>query len=216
MTLAEIEALAGEQHLAVFGGFHPDPEDGAPEGSGTLVLLGPDEPGFWDHLQRQREFRDGRADPLDRWSRRIIGALADELGAMPLFPFEGPPYRPFFGWGARTRRAWPSPVTLLVHDRAGLMVSYRGALSFAHRLALPDPPAEVPCKACQRPCVTACPAAALTDRGYDVAACHAYLDTPQGQSCLQQGCAVRRACPLGRSYGRHPEQSAFHMSYYHP
>ena len=30
--LAEIETHLGPHHLSVFGGFHPTPEDGAPEG----------------------------------------------------------------------------------------------------------------------------------------------------------------------------------------
>ena len=215
MTLEEIDARLAPHRLSVFGGFHPTPEDGVPAGRGTLLLLGPQEPGFWDHVTAEPEFADGAPDPLDRWSRRVIGRVACDLGAKALFPFAGPPWHPFIGWAKRTGRAHASPVTLLVHDRAGLMVSYRGALALRERVALPAPP-PAPCAPCPRPCETACPVGALGKAGYDVAACHAFLETEGGRDCLEQGCRVRRACPVSETYGRRPEQSAFHMRSFHP
>jgi hypothetical protein len=213
VTLARIGAVAGGRGLAVLGAFHPGPGDGAPAGCGTLVLLGPDEPGFWTVFSAAPECRDGAPDPLDRWSRRVIGTLARRLGAQPVFPFGGPPHAPFVAWAVAGGHAWTSPVGLLVHDVAGLFVSFRGALGLADRLDLP-PPGRRPCDACPAPCLTACPAGALTGAGYDVATCHAFLDTPAGGGCMDRGCAVRRACPVGR--GRRPEaQSAFHMADFH-
>ncbi|MDR5654772.1 ferredoxin [Ruixingdingia sedimenti] len=216
MTLAEVAAQAAAHGLAVFGAFHPVPEDDAPEGVQTLVLLGPAEPGFWVHLTAQPEWADGKPDPVDRWSRRVIGRLACDLRAKALFPFGGPPWHPFFRWALRSGRAWQSPVRLLVHDTAGLMVSYRGALALRDRLVLPPPPAP-PCESCAaKPCLTACPAGALTPAGYDVPACHAFLDTPPGEDCRAAGCRVRRACPVSQSYGRMAVQSAYHMRQFHP
>ncbi|MBF9059288.1 ferredoxin [Rhodobacterales bacterium HKCCSP123] len=212
--LAEIDDRLAAHHLEVLGGFHPGPGDGAPEGCRTLLLLGPREPGFWDHVTAQPEFADDRPDPLDRWSRRVIGRLACDLGGKALFPFGGPPWRPFIAWAQKTRRAHVSPVTLLVHDRAGLMVSYRGALALRDQLDLPPAPPP-PCEVCARPCETACPVGALGASGYDVAACRAFLDTEEGRDCLDRGCRARRACPVSERYGRLPEQSAFHMAQFH-
>jgi hypothetical protein len=177
-----------------------------------LVLLGPDEPGFWAVFAAGPESGDGRENPLDRWSARVIGGLAARLGAAALFPF-GAPSRPFIAWARRTGEAWESPVGLLVHARRGLMVSYRGALALPGRLALPPPPPR-PCEGCARPCLRACPAGALGGAGYDLAACHRFLDTAAGGDCLGRSCAVRRACPVGR--GLRPDaQSAFHMAAFH-
>lgn len=215
MTLEEIEARLDPHHLTVFGGFFPEGGDGAPNGCATLLMLGPREPGFWGHVTAEAEFADGRPDPLDRWSRRVIARLACDLGAKALFPFSGPPFQPFIAWAQRTGRARISPVGLLVHDAAGLMLSYRGALALKERLDLPPPPPS-PCSGCARPCETACPVGALTATGYDTRACHAYLDTEAGRDCLDRGCRVRRACPVSKSYGRRPEQSAFHMRSFHP
>jgi epoxyqueuosine reductase len=198
----------------VMGAFHPGPEDGLPEDIRTLVMLGPAEPGYWAHLTAQPEWGDA-PDPVDRWSRRVIGGMACDLGGKAYFPFGGPPWRPFIAWAKRTGRAWASPVTILVHDSAGLMVSYRGAIGLRERLDLPATGPR-PCETCaEQPCLTACPVGALTGVGYDVPACHGYLDTPPGQDCLSEGCAVRRACPVSQAYGRVAEQSAYHMGLFH-
>ena len=48
MTLDDVAAATAAAHLEVMGGFHPVPGDDVPDGIGTLVLLGPQEPGFWE------------------------------------------------------------------------------------------------------------------------------------------------------------------------
>lgn len=211
-TLADIAARAAALQLDILGGFACADEPGLPAGTRTLLLLGPLEPGFWPAIQAAPEW--GGPDPVDRWSRRVIGRLACDLGAKALFPFGGPPYHPFYAWALRTGRAWDSPVRLLVHATQGLWVSFRGALALRQDLALP-PPAPRPCDGCAKPCLAACPAGALTGRGYDVPACHAWLDSAEGADCMSEGCAVRRACPVSQSYARMPEQSAYHMRQFH-
>ncbi len=213
MTLDAIAEAASRDALEVLGLCHTTENDGL--GHGTLVLLGPREPGFWAHVQAEPEFRDGLPDPMDRWSTRVVTRIADRFDARALFPFGTPP-RPFIGWALRSGRAWVSPPGLLVHDVAGLLASYRGALLLDDALALPETPAR-PCDACEaKPCLTACPVGALSADGYDLAACHAFLDTTEGTSCMSGGCKVRRACPVSQSYPRDTEQSAFHMAAFHP
>ena len=214
MTLDQVAAMAQAHRLTILGGFHAEGDAALPKGTRTLLLLGPG-PGFWPHLKAQPEW-DGAPDPIDRWSRRVIGGMACDLGAKALFPFTGPPYHPFYQWALRTGRIQASPVRLLVHDEQGLWVSFRGALALKGTIALPPAP-PAPCEACDgRPCLAACPGEALTGAGYDVPACHVYLDSPEGQDCLSQGCAVRRACPVSQRYDRMPEQSAWHMARFHP
>lgn len=205
MTLDDISDAAGPDGLAVLGAFHDKGQ--------TMVLLGPNEPEFWSVFTRSSEYLEKKEDPMDRWSRRVIGGLADAFGAEALFPFGGPPYHPFIGWALKSGRAWQSPVGLLVHDTAGMFVSYRGALLVPARLDL-SPTGSSPCEKCaERPCLSACPAAALTKDGYDVPRCHAHLDNA-GTECLSSGCIVRRACPVGQNK-RLPSQSAFHMRAFH-
>lgn len=217
--LAAIEAMAAAHQLAVLGGFAAGPEDDLPRGTRTLLLLGPKEPGFWPHLTAQPEWasfqRGGGPDPIDRWSRRVIGRVACDLGGKALFPFGGPPWQPFYKWALRSGRCWDSPVRLLVHDAAGLFVSFRGALALKEAVALPPLPPR-PCDTCaDKPCLTACPVGALKGDGYDLPICHSYLDSDNGQDCMTNGCAVRRTCPLSLGYARMPEQSAYHMGQFH-
>ncbi len=216
-TLATIAETARPHRLGVFGAFHLDASDGLAAGLRTLVLLGPEEPGFWPHVTGEPEWVDRAANPIDRWSRRVIGAMACDLGGKAYFPFGGPPYHPFYRWALRSGRAWTSPVTLLVHDRAGLLVSYRGAIALRERLDLPDAMPDNPCESCAtKPCLTACPPRAMTANGYDVPACHRFLNMSDGADCLSLGCGVRRACPVSQGYGRLPEQSSYHMRLFHP
>lgn len=212
MSLAALAEAAQPHHLAVFGACRTMPEDGL--GKGTLVLLGPCEPGFWAHVTAEPEFSDTAPDPLDRWSTRIINALARDCGGCAFFPFGDPP-RPFIRWALRSRRAWTSPVGLLVHDQAGLMVSYRGAILIEPELDLPQPTPS-PCEACiGKPCLSACPIGALSGDSYRTNDCHAFLESPPGQDCMSTGCAVRRSCPVSQSYARQDAQSAYHMHQFH-
>jgi hypothetical protein len=179
------------------------------DGGDTITLIGPDESRFWPIFCDSPEYNDGDSDPMDRWSRRIIDGIAAELGAEPLFPFGGPPYAPFFTWAKRTGRSWASPIGFLVHDEAGLFVSFRGAIRWkqpsVHGTALQ------PCLTCtDQPCATACPVGAFHDGTYDVAACKAHLASPAGDDCRTRGCLARRACPVGQG-SRQPAQAAFHM-----
>ncbi|MEO6301082.1 MAG: ferredoxin [Paracoccaceae bacterium] len=212
MTYAAVVAQAALVQLDVLGGFNCDDDPTLPKGTRTLLMLGPREPGFWPAVQASPEWVG--PDPVDRWSRRVVGTLACDLGAKALFPFGGPPYQPFFTWALRTGRVWASPVRLLVHETQGLLVSFRGALALKERLELPVA-APRPCDTCSKPCLTACPVGALTVAGYDLLRCHGFLDQPEGRDCMEGGCLVRRACPVSQGYARMAEQSAHHMRQFH-
>ena len=202
--------------LVALGATAPDPAFCPPD-TRTLLLIGPEGGARWWHrVTAAPEWSDGRADPIDRWSRRVLNGLAGRVGGKALFPFDGPPFAPFLRWAQATGRMWQSPAGMLVHAEAGLWVSFRGALALPFEMALPPLPR--PCDSCaEKPCLSACPAGALGGAGgYDVAACHGWLDQPGGRTgCMAQGCAARRACPASQGHARLPEQSAWHMRQFH-
>lgn len=213
MTLEPIAKALQTHGLQVFGLVQSEQAAalGAPlpQGIATLVLIGPQGRAFWPVMTASAEWRDGRPDPVDRWSRRVIGTMACGLGAKAYFPFSGPPFHPFIAWARASGRAFTSPVRLLVHDHAGLMVSYRGALGLRQRLDLAKA-APSPCDQClDKPCLSSCPIQALGQGGYDVPACRSFV--AEGGACAQGGCLVRRACPRSAGYGRLEPQSAYHM-----
>ncbi len=205
------------------GGFQPAPGDAVPDvaprrPAASLVLLGAVGGSLWPAFAGSPERADGLADPLDRWSRRVVGGLAQRFGARALFPFGGPPWLPFQRWAAQAEPVAPSPLGLFIHPRHGLWHSYRGALAF-DRL-LPDLPAREdlpnPCASCRdRPCLTACPVGAFAlDDGatrYDVQGCAAHISVPAGRDCRQGGCLARRACPVAPQLAYSGPQADFHM-----
>lgn len=211
VQLTRIENHLTPHHLTVTGGLH----ETVPTGRRTVLLIGHVEPGFWQHFKTCAEWQDGKPDPIDRWSGRVLSGIASDLGAEALFPFGGPPWHPFYRWAIASGHAFVSPVRLLVGAGSGLFASFRGALAFSEQLPLP-PSQPRPCDSCaEQPCLDACPVGALTAAGYDIQRCHAFLDTGDGADCMNNGCAVRRACPLSLSYARLAEQSAYHMRQFH-
>lgn len=212
ISLETLEAGAKARDLSVLGALSLDGDVDAPKEMRRLVLLGPAPGTFWQVFQDSPEAQDGAPDPVDRWSRRVIGTWACDLGGKALFPFGGPPYRPFLRWAVDSGRAWSSPVGALVHDTFGLLVSYRGALAVPEAFDLPETGPR-PCETCVgQPCLSACPVGALSSAPYDVPACKTHIAAPEGVDCLTDGCRVRRACPLSLGAGRDPAQSAYHMS----
>ena len=213
LSYQSLSDLARPLGLAPMGGLVPSQSDPVPESTRAIVLFGPDGPTFWDILQQAPEFH--QPDPVDRYSTRVLSELACEVGGTALFPFGQVPPLPFIGWALRSGQAHVSDAQLLIHAKAGLWVSYRGALALPVALDHPAPTPS-PCTTCaDKPCLSACPPKALGASGYDIPACHAFLDTPQGKTCMTTGCAVRQACPVSQGFDRPVAQSAHHMRYFH-
>ena len=186
---------------------------GALEDVACLALLGFVGRRGFDVFAASPEAADGAEHPLDRWSRRVIDALAAELGAKAFYPFGGPPYWPFQRWALHGDDVHASPIGLLIRADYGLWHSYRGALGFSRDIAPPArPKRERPCDTCPgRPCLTTCPVGAFRAGRYDVAACASWLQAPGGADCMNEGCRARRACPVGAEHRPTPAQAAFHM-----
>lgn len=214
-----LQARVAEHGLILRGGFRPaggDDVPALPDGrpAATVILIGNAGPAMFEHFRQSPEAADGAADPLDRWSLRVIAGLARTLGAHGLFPFGGPPWHPFQRWAQRAEDVAPSPTGMLIHPDYGLWHAYRGALAFAD--AAPFPPRgqrPAPCPNCvDRPCLSTCPAGALTAFGYDVGRCRSHVVLPDGWTCRDGGCQARAACPVGQAFRYGPDQAAFHMA----
>lgn len=216
--LIDIACLAAEEGLQMRGAFLCRPADGVPPqadggDSRCLVLLGNIGRSIWPTFAASPEAADGLPDPMNRWSARVIGALADQLGGLALFPFGGPPYHPFLRWAQRAEALSPSPLGMLIHPVFGLWHAYRGAIALGQDLKpKPVPVVDSPCETCaDKPCLSACPVDAFAASGYDVPACTAHLEAAAGAVCMTGGCLARRACPVGRNQHYDADQAAFHM-----
>ncbi|NRP19378.1 hypothetical protein LPJGGPFB_02633 [Ensifer adhaerens] len=188
--------------------------DGRPAAS--VALIGNIGGSLWQPFVRWREEAPDRGgtDPLDTWSKTVIGEIAGVYGATAYFPSD-PPWQPFQQWAMRAEGLKASPSGILIHPRYGLWHGYRGALAFDRSLpAGGDWSAGHPCDSCvEKPCVPACPAGALEGLQFDVGRCRSYLRTEAGrEGCLVHGCLSRDACPVGRDYRYPPDQLHFHMA----
>ena len=223
MTLDDLLTAAAAEGLCFRGGFAVTAADSVPalapdRPAQTLLLLGSVGGSLWSAFSQPAEFHDGLPDPLDRWSQRVIGGLAERFSALALFPFGGPPYQPFLRWARRAEGVAPSPLGMQIHATHGLWHAYRGALALAETLDLPAPePSARPCDSCaDRPCLTACPVGAFTldgsgATGYNLQGCARHVGSPAGAACLEKGCLARRACPIGADLVYAPPQANFHM-----
>ena len=178
-----------------------------------IALVGNIGSSYWPVFSRSPEYRDGKAHPLDRWSRRVAAAVARPLSLRALFPFDGPPWYPFQQWAARAENLLQSPVGVMMHPDYGLWHSYRFALlgaAFDTRARAPD--GASPCLDCRdKPCLHTCPVDAFDGTAYDVEACAGYLRQTPDAECNRQGCLARLACPVAPQLRYVAAQGQFHL-----
>ena len=208
---AIVRALAN-QGLIARGAFRPAAGEGLPAGTVVALMVGNAGPAMWRFFEAGR--RD-EADAMNRWTRRVLDAVAADVAASAHYPFDGPPWLPFQRWAARAEAVFPSPIGMSIHQRHGLWHAWRGVLAFAGEVEgmAPRRGGRSPCERCAaKPCLAACPAGAFPAGGYDVPACTGHLKALAGADCMALGCRARRACPVGRDATYLPAQAAFHMA----
>ena len=179
----------------------------------TIVLIGMAGRRGWDAFAASPEAHDGLDHPLDRFSRRVIDALAQNLGAAALYSFGGPPYWPFQQW-ARRCRTRPSVADRPPHPSAlrSLALLIVGRLGFARSLDVPAWEATPsPCETCaEKPCLGACPVGAFSSAA-TMSRLRGASESAAGSDCMDYGCLARRACPVGAEHAHGPAQAAFTM-----
>lgn len=180
----------------------------------SLVLVGNTGSSLWEAFSQSAEYRDGKDDPLDRWSWRIGDSLAAKHGAVALFPFGGPPHHPFLQWAKRTEPVTGSMLGMMIHPDYGLWHAYRFALLFQQNF--PSDVTEIPvndiCADCaDKPCLNACPVSAFSPQGYDVDSCAQWLEKNSEGACMSWSCRARLACPVGSKNRYVQVHGQFHM-----
>jgi hypothetical protein len=211
----EVVAALEATGMVARGGFSVVPSDGVPgqpDGSPTraVVVIGNVGAGMWAHF---RAAEQPGADPLDTWTRSVLAPIATRLGAMFVHPSDEP-FQPFLRWARRAEGIHPSPISMLIHPEHGLWHAYRGAFLFPFELdGVPAPStADSPCISCaDQPCLSTCPVDAFSLDGYDADACRGHVRSGHKPHCMDDGCAPRRACPIGADNHYGPDQMRFHM-----
>lgn len=215
------DALAAHG-LLLRGGFNFDAGESAPVGldnrpARAVLLVGQAGAAPWPHFMRWRRGRPEVENPLDTWSRKVIGGIGGQFGGRAVSPNDRP-FLPFQQWAMRAEGLKPSPLGILMHPEYGLWHAYRGALLFDHEIAIRPPETVIHlCDACVgKPCMKACPVDAYSPQGFDYPACLAHVRGPAGDPCRARGCLDRNACPYGAAYRYPAEVQAFHMAAFAP
>jgi hypothetical protein len=214
-----LTAALDEHRLVLRGGFAFGTDEKAPAGpSGrparSVMLVGQGGAAAWPGFLRWRKKQPpSLADPLDTWSRLVIGEIARKVGARAVSPSDRP-HLPFQQWAKRAEGLKASPLGILIHPEFGLWHAYRGALLFDDALAIQPPEKTIHlCDVCDgKPCLNACPVGAFTDAGFAHSDCLDHARGPDGARCRATGCIARNACPHGAAYRYPPEVHAFHMA----
>ncbi|MBA3446532.1 MAG: hypothetical protein H0T56_02790, partial [Pseudaminobacter sp.] len=173
-----IEDALAAHGLIPRGGFVFEPSDSTPPGpSGapakSVLLVGQAGAAPWPHFLRWRQTQpDGLQNPLDAWSREVIGAVAEKFDARAVSPSDKP-WLPFQQWAMRAEGLKPSPLGILMHPEYGLWHAFRGALLFDVEIALPPlEKQDHPCDACDgKPCLNSCPVGAFSAAGLAYETC---------------------------------------------
>lgn len=219
-----IAAALAAHGLEPRGGFAFELGEAAPAGASgrparAVLLVGHAGGAIWPHFRRWRAAQPtATSDPLDRWSRRVIGDVAAAFGARAVSPSDRP-FLPFQAWAIRAEGLQPSPLGILMHPQYGLWHAYRGALLFeddavALKIAAfrAGPVPEHACDGCAaKPCLSACPVGAHSATAFDHGGCLAHVRSDAGGLCITGGCLDRNACPVGTSYRYPAAMQAFLM-----
>ena len=174
---------------------------------------------LWEQFSKWRiQQKPDLQHPLDTYTKTTLEALKTlllekNIGVETIFPFYQE--KVWFNFqnlaeGLNITRA--SPLGLHLHPTYGPWLSFRGLL-------LLDQPWEKgivantvenfdPCPTCNKPCISTCPAQALTVKGADITKCYTYRLSP-ASPCVDR-CLAREACPVGKEHQFPREAIAFH------
>lgn len=217
--LRDISASLAVNGMVLRGGFNFGRGEDAPPGlSGaparTIVLVGQVGASAWPYFKAWRRGQPRElANPLDCWSRDVIGSVARKFGARAVSPSDRP-FFPFQQWAKRAEGLKPSPLGILMHPVYGLWHAYRGALLWEEEIPMRRPDEMIHlCGLCDgKPCLNSCPAEARSERGFAHETCLTHIRSSYGEACRRGGCFDRNSCPHGEAYRYPAEMQAFHMA----
>ncbi|NND01848.1 MAG: hypothetical protein HKN91_03595 [Acidimicrobiia bacterium] len=178
----------------------------------SLLMFGQGGKRLWDFIVAEGRF--GR-NPFDEMSERLAGQLVtdylDDVAWEMVYP--GAAMLPLgrladhVGWGGA------SPLGLTINGEYGLWVAHRAVLLVDADVSIePAEPFPHPCDSCvDKPCVSACPAGAVSiETGFAIDPCMEHRIEP-GSSCAYQ-CLSRNSCPVGTEHRYGPAQMTHHYA----
>jgi epoxyqueuosine reductase len=188
----------------------------------SIVLAGFAGNEFWNilrtFLRNDADFKQSRIDWIDDYTRLIFESAVEILEENSVsydivFPFGATALDlDFMELGRMAGVGVNSLLGILLHPEYGPWISLRGAIITDLVFSAYDSPLRNfnPCPPCPKPCITACPAKTISNRGWNWEACMDYRLS--GETC-KSNCASRRACPYGEQHQYTEEQLAHHHKF---
>lgn len=188
----------------------------------SIILAGFAGNRFWDILRafvrNNPGFEESRIDWIDDYTQLIFKSATGilEKSSLPykmVFPFGITALDlDFMELGRMAGAGVDSLLGILLHPEYGPWISLRGAIITDLVFSAYDGPLEnfAPCPPCPKPCITACPAKTISNRGWDWNAC---MDYRLSSITCEANCASRRACPYGNEHQYTGEQLAHHHKF---
>ena len=160
---------------------------------------------LWRNIELEGE------DPLDKTSIRLADDFMRRIGetdyeiAYPtdLFAIDLIAFGRQLGWHN------DSKLSIGINAQFGTWFAYRFAIAANTNFFETAFVEAHPCETCVRkPCIDACPGAAVTEGVFDLSRCS--IERLRPDSDCAENCAARLACPVGTEYRYEPEQVRYH------
>jgi hypothetical protein len=190
----------------------------APEAR-TAVVIGNGGGAFWHAFETYCAAHPAHralADPLDAFTRlaveEAVGSLLVLPGTRLLYPFRFPDDPVSFMHLAECAGLGRRSLTgVLVHPVFGPWIALRAAVLLPAELHASRPADGFdPCPTCvERSCIAACPAGAVTGRGWDIPLCASHRGAAV-DGCASR-CHARFECVLGREHRYPADALAYHQ-----
>lgn len=189
----------------------------------SIILTGFAGRTFWEtfsrYLTNNPGFKEKHENLIDDYTRLIFREAAPVLeaswGALykTVFPFgESALDLDFVKLGTLGGVGVPSLLGILLNPEYGTWISLRGAIITTTEFEMYDEPLGDfdPCPSCRKPCIAACPAHTISDRGWDWESCMRFR---LGSDTCSGKCASRLACPYGQEHAYKEDQIAHHHKF---
>ncbi len=188
----------------------------------SVVLVGFAGNSFWeifkDYIKENPGFKNKSDDLIDNYTvLKFIEAAkilnSHKIKYKSVFPFgKDAAELNFLKLGELAGAGVPSLLGILLHPIYGPWISLRGAFITNLELNEYDSPISKfsPCPACDKPCISACPANTISTSGWDWKSCMKFRISDE--TCASS-CTSRRACPYGKTQQYSEEQIQYHHKF---
>lgn len=182
------------------------------ENMGHLCLIGSGGPLMWTNIKAPHNHE---SNPVDTYVETCVNDFAKsvfgETAPVILYPRSDLIF-PLQQLGRLMGLAKKTPLGIDLHQQFGLWFAYRSLLWSIEDLPLVQPTQWAsPCDTCaDKPCISSCPAQAVTAEGFKGKNC-AQHRMISGSSCADK-CFSRLACPYQANQRYTDEQLRYHMS----